>query len=437
MIQNINSKLQKPRISIRFSLVIIIFILWTLMQLIIPVKFLSFNLLSSLEIFKTMVPAFGIILSFFLYYDKLRFDHLPKPLIIFLFFISISTILEYMFFSSNIKIFATPIMHMLWIFAMFIVVPSVFSSLHKIRVFLRLIITTNIITLMIVLIFAVLVELKFEEIFKEDRLTLFYGNPLYLGAIFYSIFCCCSILLWMSNSKLEKLILILFINFSLIMLFFSFSRTFLLAALIGVIIFVYYNMKQFRDVFIVIFTTLLITFIIGIIYANLFMNIDLYTILNSISSNRLFIWNLGLENKLDSWGIFFGEGFSKVPELLQHEQAYKDGQVVSTFQRFNIDNTYIEIFLNYGILGLITFVWGIRNIFGTNILHKIKSIQEYYPLSGLYYLVFSILISIFFSALFYSHYPSLGNTINSAALPASLSILFLIQNHLSRNQEIQ
>ena len=99
-----------------------------------------------------------------------------------------------------------------------------------------------------------------------------------------------------------------------------------------------------------------------------------------------------------------------------------------TFNRYAVDNTYIEILINNGIIGLFIFLWGVIKIIKNSFLHKISNSKDTKFLSRINSIVAAMFLSISVTAFFYSHIPSIGNIINSIMLPSVISLIFLLRN---------
>jgi len=148
--------------------------------------------------------------------------------------------------------------------------------------------------------------------------------------------------------------------------------------------------------------------------------------LNDFSSNRLTGWVSAFQQDINGFDILWGGSGSSNSEKMW---VSSDGQSLdATFRRYAIDNTYIELFVNTGLIGISLFLWGLVNIFRTTSFARLRlrGTGDGKGLVGILSVSHAVLASIIVSALFYGHYPSLGNTINSAALPAALSVIVFV-----------
>jgi hypothetical protein len=147
--------------------------------------------------------------------------------------------------------------------------------------------------------------------------------------------------------------------------------------------------------------------------------------LNSLSSGRLANWASSIGQSMNTFDVIWGSsGLSNYDKVL-----YTDGEEVvsASFQRYSIDSTYIEIFINSGIFGLGLFFLGLVNLLRAASFSKLRDSGDSKKLLGILSAAYAVVFSLVVCAFFYGSYPSLGNTINSAALPAALVIIFFVK----------
>lgn len=420
----------------KFILVLSIFVSWTLAQLIIPIKFLPYSIASQLEIFKTIIPVIGIMFCSLLYANKLKFSALGVPFFLFGAFVLIKALIGFLILPKDLDYFFSPIMYLCWVVVMFITAPSIFNSLPKIRALLRCTLATFSIVAIISISFIVFFGIEVSALYKEGRFTYIYNNALYLGAISFSVICSCLMLMELSTSKFERKLLLLFILIFSGVLIASFSRTFILAFL--VLLFFYGINKPEKNKNFFIFFTISFAFTFLLILLVLIINNQLISsdTLNELSSNRISLWFGAFQKEFNGFEIIWGGDGSSNSIT---ERVLSDGDSLdATFSRYAIDNTYIEILVNTGLIGMSLFLWGLVNTYLTTRFTRLRlsSIDGGKELVGILSVSHAVFISIIVSALFYGHYPSLGNTINSVALPAALSIIFFVsQNIFSKENQ--
>ena len=416
--ENLNSSF-----SARFYFIFILFLFWTLSQILIPIKFLPYEILVKIEFLKTTIPVTLIVISVFLYRDLIKIDRFLWPFFAFLVFIIGIGIFKYIFFPS----FPVEdiIKYVLWIIAMFFVLPRIFNTLAKIRFYLKYSLILLCISLIIASLVIVNLDLDITLFLVEERAELIYGNPLYFAGILYTILCSSLILLRLSPSNFGRVLLYIIVFTSVLLIYLATARTFLLASLILFIVYYYNTNDNFKKLF----WLFIIPVIILIIF--FFKDIDI----NAISSNRLSIWKNALYNDMSFWKFIFGttdSGYIK-------ELSLESGEiVVQTMQRFAVDNSYIEIFINTGIIGFILFIMGLHYFLSKNYIRIIFNKKHYKKSFRFFYLSYAVFISLLIAGFFYGHYPSLGNTLNSVLFPVTISVILLYRTEaikIIRNQK--
>lgn len=422
------------KLDFKFTLVLSIFASWTLAQLIIPIKFLPYSIASQLEIFKMMIPAIGIMFCSLLYANKLKFSTIGVPFFLFGAFVLIKVLIGFLLSPKDLDYFFTPIMYLCWIVIMFITAPSIFNSVPKIRTLLRCMLATFGIVAITSIWFIVFFGIDESALYKDGRFTYIYSNALYLGAISFSIICSSLMLIELSNSKVERKLLLLFVIICSGAIIASFSRTFIVGLL--VLLFFYGINKQVKNKNFFFFFTLSLASMSLLILLILIINNQLISsdTLNALSSNRLSTWFGAFQEDFNGFEIIWGGDGST-----QSNKVWVSSDGVSldaSFSRYAIDNTYIEILVNTGLIGMFLFLWGLVNTLLTirSTRLRLSGIEGGKELVGILSVSHAVFISIIVSALFYGHYPSLGNTINSVALPAALSIIFFVSQTIGAKE---
>ena len=97
------------------------FLLWTLSQILIPIKFLPYEILSEIEFFKTTIPLGLVIVSTILYINRLKLHTFLWPFFAFSVFILSIGIFKYVFFTYSPGVLEDIVKYILWIISMFIV----------------------------------------------------------------------------------------------------------------------------------------------------------------------------------------------------------------------------------------------------------------------------------------------------------------------------
>jgi hypothetical protein len=229
----------------------------------------------------------------------------------------------------------------------------------------------------------------------------------------------------LSDSVVEKKLLCLLSILCTVAILVSVSRTFIIGIL--VLYFVYWFYKDMRPKIYIVFMSLLFSIIVLFLMLSLVVDgVYIYSNeLNSLSSGRLANWASSIGQSMNTFDVIWGSsGLSNYDKVL-----YTDGEEVvsASFQRYSIDSTYIEIFINSGIFGLGLFFLGLVNLLRAASFSKLRDSGDSKKLLGILSAAYAVVFSLVVCAFFYGSYPSLGNTINSAALPAALVIIFFVK----------
>ena len=168
------------------------------------------------------------------------------------------------------------------------------------------------------------------------------------------------------------------------MLYLTFSRTFLLGIFILMFAVLMKNTIIDQKKF---FTFSLFASFIALFLSSFFLfqfavgkNISLNDI-NSFSSGRIEVWSMAITDDIDGINVLWGgDGKSEKIGINTGIGAYDEqGLLVKaekTFNRYAVDNTYIEILINNGIIGLFIFLWGVIKIIKNSFLHKISNSKD-------------------------------------------------------------
>lgn len=410
----------KPIFSARFNIALSLLLLWTLAQLLVPINFLPYDVLRNIEHLKTTIPILAIMLLTLLYVKKLLVNNILWPF--FLFNILVLTIffIKYFFLGVGFSISQDLFKYVAWSVAIFILFPSILNSLYKVKIFLRV----SVILISLFFIFITLIILYFNIdvlYFNSGRLGLFYKNPLYLGGIFYSLLCASLILRELSDSNFEKRILVVLIVASMWVIYLSYARTFALSIFVIYLAYSFNIGNNFKKLLLFNF---FILFLIIAAYFIFLENINL----NKISSGRLLNWESTMNNDVDYIQFILGS----YVDSSYDQMIYNDSGIAfkQTFQRFANDNAYLEIFINTGAIGLLLFILGLKRLFPTGMMRRLKKVDREGRLVRILSLTYAILISLIIAGFFYGAFPSIGNTMNSIVFPVVVSIILILKRHI-------
>ncbi len=141
------------------------------------------------------------------------------------------------------------------------------------------------------------------------------------------------------------------------------------------------------------------------------LNVNPY-LLNVISSGRYQLWIKHFEYNYESFNYFFGTGLGNARRI---EYLLNNGEYYDQNTIFHLDNYYFEVFLQFGVLGIIFLFLIIRSIF--NMIKKMKNIRMKRD-------AFAILFVILFFSFFDSSFLTTGNLISVILWPLLIFQLY-------------
>lgn len=424
---NISRRKFSMRSDFRFNVVLFIFVFWTLLQAIIPMQILPIGLVKEIEYLKSVFPAFGMLICGFIYLDKLKGNNVFLPFGLFCLFVFCNVSFRLILGGDNIKYLAHPIMFIVWAFCMFMLAPSIFDSLFKVRRFLRFSIFVLVPVILFSSLWAYSHEYEIARIYSGHglRYLFAYLHPGYLGGVCYSIICGSLMLRELSDVSWEKNLLLLFILVFWVLIVLASSRTYILASTILFLFYFWHKGRFFKKLSWIILVGCMLFFL------NLLWNSSIvencFDYLNSRSSGRLMIWlnqlNYMMLDGID-WKVLIGKGiYATGDQVIQ----LAEGRVTQSFARFAIDNLYIEMFIMHGAIGCSLFFWGLYRLFSRwKVFGKLKLIPGGVRYKNLLSIAFGSLMGVLIGSLFASIFPSVGNTINSIVFPTSVAMIFII-----------
>lgn len=426
---------ETERFGIKFTVVLYIFIFWSLLQLIFPAQFLTFALVESTNYLKVVLPAVGSLLAGALYFNNLRFDYISMPFILFCLYVFCNSSFHIIVGdAADLQSLSPSVMLIVWAFYLFVVVPSVFNSINKITLLLRATTYLTFITILFLSIWSFSQGYPIGAIFGGSRMggirySFPYLNPSYLGGICYSVICGAMMLFELSKKKMEIRLMVIIVMLSLGVMSFAGSRAYTLAS--GTLFYFYFWRGHILHKIILQVMAGCFAALSYIIILQLTLDVGFYEKLNYISSNRFDTWvdnwKILMSNGIE-WKIFLGNGL--VDPQWSQGIVLAEGRVEKTFQRFAIDNVYLEMIIMHGLIGLGLLLHGFIRLFKVGYsLGGLEKRVKSKKLSRLLSIAYGSILGALVSAVFSSHFPSLGNTINSIVFPAALAIIYIVKAH--------
>lgn len=426
----------------RFNAVLFLFVFWTLLQATMAMQFLPFGLMKEIEYLKAVLPAFVILICGFIYLDKLKVNNVLLPFVLFCLFVFWNASFHMIVTGVNdLKHLSQPVMFIVWTFCMFLLVPSVFDSIYKVRNFLRV----TLVILVLIVLFSSIWSYSHEfEMYRGYcgsrggglRYSFVYLHPGYLGGICYSIVCGSLMLGELSKRRLEKKLLLLSILISLGAMTLASSRTYILGSFVLFLFYFWHKGGFFKKLSWIVLAGCVLFFLQSLWKLGVDENYLGY--LNSRSSSRLLMWlNYWKDMMTDEtgWKLLAGNGIYN-PNWTQGIML-AEGKVVKSFTRLAIDNVYLEILIMQGVIGSMLFMWGLFRLFAKgNMFSRLKGMKGKGNPRILLSIAYGSLLGVLAGGFFTSHFPSVGNTINSIVFPASVAIIFIIRRHVQQKSKM-
>ena len=420
----------------RFNLIMCFFVFWTLLQASMAMQFLPLDIVQATNYLKAVLPALGILACCIIYLDRLKINNLFLPFILFCLFAFCNVCLHMIITGvRDLKYLSQPIMFLIWTFGIFVLAPSVFDNLSKVRQLLFLTTFALVITVVFASYWSYTHGFEIVRSYAGSRqggsrYSFVYLNPGYLGGICYSIVCISLMLRELSTVRWQKTITLLFILISSLAMILASSRTYILASLI-LFLFYFWNKGGILKIFswaLLVFTSL---FFIRVLW-QLSIEGNYFDVINFQSSSRLLMWSQYWKDMMIKgieWKLFIGNGIYS-PDWIQGI-VLAEGRAAKSFSRLAIDNTYIEMVIMHGAVGIILFVWGMARIIAKgNMFKKLKGTIEKDKLRTLLSIAYGSLLGILAGAFFNSNFPSVGNTLNSIVFPTSMAVIFIVAREI-------
>ncbi|MCZ7667695.1 MAG: hypothetical protein M5U34_11000 [Chloroflexi bacterium] len=249
------------------------------------------------------------------------------------------------------------LMYFLWSWVMFVLGPVVFNSDEKNQNILNWAITGTILIFLIGLFWGLFIGIDMAQAFGgsragAERYSFGFRNVGYIGSILVSIVAGAMLLYVFSTNKQMRVIWVVTVILFLIAMVMTDSRSYMV--FIAIVWFVYITLNS-RHAPLVIYIGVFGLIAIFIWFDRTFLIAENpIQQINYYSSGRIFIWEATIRNTMSSMTtIFLGHGIAQgwTTTLL----TISGDTIIKPFQRFAVDNIFIELFSLYGLIGLILF----------------------------------------------------------------------------------
>lgn len=214
---------------------------------------------------------------------------------------------------------------------------------------LRLLVYSTFLGLLLAIALSIIFGLPLFYVYEGERKRWLFGfeHPGYFSGILYGLAILSSYLSIIEKKKK----LLYFVFFSIIIIIFTDTRN---ATICLVIIFIFYFWRNYPKRLVAGFLMLMLT--IASIIPSFIPEID------KASSYRLSMWKYGIDYNLNGAAPIFGRGLTDSirPDIKGQIIERGDNKLV-----FHIDNYYLEVFIEYGVFGLLTLLLFLLEVFIT------------------------------------------------------------------------
>jgi len=406
---------------------------WALTQSLSMLEIMPSSYTQILWYLKNPLGGLVVIVCTMLYLEDLKISQTAIFSLLFCFY-AISNI---MIKGCTLNNLYQPVMYFLWAWCVFVISPSFLSSTPRILIFLRSIFWGTLAILFIGIISSVVFGIPLSEstwasVMSRMRYTFGFRHPGYIATVIFSLILVAWLLHLFSSEQKEKNIMSFVAILGIIMLYLTASRTSLISLLSIIVVAVLLNSGIRFSSFIAL-SYLGLVFLVSIFFVALLKYSDLWYMFNKISSGRIAIWANSLRCNVTNnpWSFIWGgeqatsRGISKL--------SGEDGSMItSVFGRYRLDSVYIDMFLMFGVIGLILFIF-IFIWFLKSLLKKRRDLENNYK--KVYSFIIAVVIGVLVASVSASWIPSMGNLINISILPVILAVHYnrLFINEYDKN----
>ncbi|HBY56706.1 MAG TPA: hypothetical protein DEG96_02405 [Candidatus Atribacteria bacterium] len=415
----------KEHIGLRFYIVLIIWLSWALTQSLSMLKIMPSSYTQILWYLKNPLGVLVVIVCTVLYLEDLKISQTAILSLLFCFY-AISNVLVKECTLTNLYQQA---MYFLWAWCFFVIAPSFLSSTVRLLIFLRSIFWGTIAILFVGIIGSIVFGIPLSEstwasAMSRMRYTFGFRHPGYIATIVFSLILMAWSLRLLSSEQKEKIIMSFVMIVGIIMLYLTASRTSLISLLFIIVVAALLNSGIRFSSFIAL-SYLGLIFLVSIFFIALLKYPNPWYLFNKISSNRIIIWanSIWCNVTNNPWSFIWG-GEQATLRSVSSLSGENGSTITSVFGRYRLDSVYVDMFLMFGVIGLILFVfifiWLLKSL-----IRKRKDLEM--NNKKIYSFIIAVVIGILVTSISASWIPSMGNLINISILPIILAIHY---NHL-------
>src|SRR3989339_652696 len=296
------------------------------------------------------------------------------------------------------------LLYWFWVAGVYLAFPAMLQGEHIRRQAIKVLFWTNLLVLFFGIFLGVL-KGQYYVIGHGDRMVFSFLHPNYYANSWQIVFAMAFYFALTAKRNLWKIGAFVLIVGSIVFMLLAGSRNTLVASLILVVCYILFNKRwSFLSKFTAIFLTVSI-----IMLAFLFINPSAGKI-DQITTGRLSIWRMTLEANLSrasavdyllGCGKYEVKGFPADPG-----KAYPAPELT----RSHVDNAYLDIFLQNGLLGFLLFFIPISMMMRRIWLNAVSGAND--PFSRQARIALGCWVAILVQMLTVSIIPSFGNVIN-------------------------
>jgi hypothetical protein len=342
--------------SAKGSQIVLLFLLclWSASQLLSVLGFLPDIALAILHHSKNILGAITVawaILFVLLQLSQRKIVNIDKSIfylaLLFPFYVTLINVVRYEISWKEV------LLYWFWVTGVYLVLPAMLQGEHIRRQAIKVLFWTNLVVLCVGIFSGVLLG-KFYEVSHGDRMVFGFVHPNYYSNSWQIVFAMAFYYAFLAKRNLVRTSAILLMLGSIVFMLLASSRNTLVASIIFIIYYALFNNKwSFLSKFTGIFLGVSI-----IMLAFFFINPSAGKI-NQITTGRLSIWSMTLEANLaraSASDYLLGVGNYKI-KMGRDGPSSPDNIDIDheRFARNHMDNAYLDIFLQNGLIGCLLF----------------------------------------------------------------------------------
>jgi len=374
---------------------------------------------------KNPMGAAVVLLGTLLYLDSIRLSRLMALSFIFCTYVLLNLTFRDVLFNNLFW----PLMYLLWSWLLFVLAPAVFKTSKEVESYLRVAVWGSVCVAIIGWIWSLRAGYAVWDRpggWRGLTPRYFFGfrHAGYFASMAVTVILGALLLRRMSVGRYEKRALFVVSILFGILLYFTSHRSSIILLLTTLLV----DWSAWsRRRWLVALSWYGLAFLFVYAVAQTTYTDDPIAYMNYGSSGRIFLWRDALRDNLNTPLSFFVGSGNLEPLWRSGVRQVMGGRYVmiapAIFTVFRIDNTYIEMLLLYGLLGLALFMAPIISL----LRQSLRSVQESADLESrrLRTLALGIICGILVMAILTSVFPSMGNLLNVVLLVSCVAIMHL------------